>query len=289
MSDQVTVARHQQFNAMVKHLLQQRGSKLRSTVTNSTHSGRQAVALDQVGSVEALEQRTRHEDLPVVSVPHRRRWVFPKRRHFREFVDRADTLRMLWEPGNKYAESFAMSLGRAQDSAIIAAATGTAVVGEVGDGSETEAFDTAYQVASGGVGMTMDKLRLGLELLEAAEVDPSEEEIYLVVAARQARELRNETQVISRDYQPEYTLKDGRLNTLLGFNIKRTQRLALSGGVRTCLLYAKSGIDFSTWEDTRTPIDWIPEKQAWQVAATGDFGATRLEQGRVVSILCAEA
>jgi hypothetical protein len=42
------------------------------------------------------------------------------------------------------------------------------------------------------------------------------------------------------------------------------------------------------WSDIKTPIDWLPEKQSWQIAVTAFFGATRLENGRVIQIDCVE-
>lgn len=288
MSDQVTAARHVQFNAQVKHLLQQQGSRLRDAVENESHSGRQAVALDQIGKVTAVEKQARHADLPVVSVPHARRWVFPTRYEFRDFVDRADTLRMLWEPGNKYAQAFSYALGRAQDQKIIAAMTGTAVTGETGDGTSTEAFSSSYQIASSSVGFTLDKLKTALQLLMSANVDIQNEQRYVAVSSKQYQDFLKETQVTSGDYNRDYVLENGRLSQVLGFKLIHTEELTVASSVRTCLVWVKSGVNFSIWEDIRTPIDWIPEKQAWQIAATGDFGATRLEQGRVISVLCQE-
>ena len=290
MSEQVTTARHQQFQAMVRHLLQQQGSRLRGTVEVMTHSGKQAVAVDQVGTVTAVEKPGRHADLPVVSVPHARRWVFPTPFAFRDFVDRTDTLRMLWEPGNRYARAFAYSLGRAMDQKIIAAATGTSTIGETGDGTSTEAFDTTnFQVDnSGSTGMTMDKVKSALEKLMGANVDVMNEDKYLLVASQQYQNLLSETQVISADYMRDYTMESGRLVNVLGFKVIHTEELTLSSTTRTCLAYVRTGLHLGIWEDIRTPIDWIPEKQAWQVAGVGDFGATRLEQGRVVSIPCTE-
>ena len=292
MSDQVTVARNQEFQAQVKHLLQQQGSRLRAAVENQTHGGRQAVALDQIGTVTAVEKQARHAELPVVNVPHARRWVFPTRYEFRDFVDRADTLRMLWEPGNKYAQAFSYALGRAQDQKIIAAMTGTAVIGETGDGTSTEAFDTTNcQIAAGGVGFTLDKLKQALQIQMSFNIDIANEARYVAVSSKQYQDFLKETQVTSGDYNRDYVLENGRLTQILGYRLIHTELLsvtAASGGVRTCLVWVPSGVNFSSWEDVRTPIDWIPERQAWQVAATGDFGATRLEQGRVISVLCQE-
>jgi hypothetical protein len=243
--------------------------------------------VEQIGTVTAVQKQGRHADLSTVETPHSRRWVTPTTYQFRDFVDQPDTLRMLFSPQGHYARAFANALGRAMDDAIIAAATGTSVTGE--EAGSTEAFDTTnYSIASSSVGMTVAKLISAKEKLLAAEVD-EDDEIFVILASDQIEDLLGETQVTSIDYNSVRTLVEGGISRFMGMTFIHSERLAYTGSTdRYCLCWAKSGMHLGIWDEIRTPIDWLPEKQAWQVAGIGDFGATRLEQGKVVRIICSE-
>ena len=291
MSDQITVARAIEFNARVNFLLQQKGSKFRKAVREGTHAGsKTASVVDQVGTVEMLEKMGRHAELPTVSVPITRRWVTPTPFAMRDFIDRTDTLRMLWDPKSSYAETFAMAAGRKMDNVINAAFLATAATGESGTG--TEAFSATYQIAHGSVGVTVAKLRLGRQLFQEAEVDLENEELYCAISPQGENNLLAETQVNSRDYNEtrdgKPILIDGRLNKFLGYTFIVTNRLTKVSTTRSNILWVKSGMYLGMWDEVKTPIDWMPAMQAWQVAATADFGATRIEQGRVIELQATE-
>lgn len=284
MSDQIENHRVLEFNGRVEHLLQQQGSRFRMAVSESSYNGKSAEVVRQFGQVTAVRKQDRHADLPTVEVPHSRRWVDPRRYEFAEFEDQADRLRVMLSSSPEYAKAFAMSLGRAMDDEIIEAATGSAKTGETGGSTET--FDTsAFQVAAGGVGMTIDKLRAAKRLFRAEENDLDNDPLYLAISAQEEEDLLNETQMISLDYNDRAVLVEGRLTRFMGFNFIHSERLADDGTTRSCFAWVKSGLHLGIWEGIRTPIDWIPRKQAWQTAGIMDIGATRTQQGKVVEIL----
>lgn len=286
MSNQITTARSQEFTTRVEHLVQQMGSRLRDCVETGSHTGKQAVPVDQIGIVEAVKKQARHADLPTVEVPHARRWVIPSIYQFRDFIDNPDTLRMLWEPNNRYARAFAYALGRAMDDEIIEAFDATSTTGETGSGTETFQNQSVGTVT---LGMTVTKLRQAMESFRSDEVDTDNEELFCVLASDQIEDLMSETQVISFDYNTDKVLVDGRLTSFGGFNFKHSERLGVdSNSDRKVFMWARSGMYLGLWEDIRTPIDWIAEKQAWQVAGCGDFGSTRLQLEKVVIAPCSE-
>jgi hypothetical protein len=123
----------------------------------------------------------------------------------------------------------------------------------------------------------------------AAEVDLDMDPLYCAVSAREIRALFEETQVISLDYNTNAVLVDGKLKPFMGFNFVHSERLSNDGTDRSCICWARSGLHLGVWEGIRTPIDWIPERQAWQTAGVMDIGATRTQQKKVVNILCAIA
>ena len=60
---------------------------------------------------------------------------------------------------------------------------------------------------------------------------------------------------------------------------------------RRCFAFVKSGLHLGVWKDMASRVDerrylsGIP----WQIYACATAGATRLEQGKVIEVKCAEA
>lgn len=292
MADQIENWRVLQFNARVNHLLQQSRSKFREAVMEGSHTGKQASVVDQVGSVELLERHGRATDLDLVDIELKRRWVAPTRFGARKILDDLDQLEVLLSPKSNFAEALRKGANRKIDQVINSAFLGAAMIGENGASSET--FDTTNsQIVHGSVGMTVAKLRTAREKFQLQEVDLDEEELYCAISPKQENNLLAETQVNSRDYNEtrdgKPVLVNGRLNKFLGFNFIVTNRLSIASTTRSCVAWVKSGMYLGMWSDVKTPIDWLPEKQSWQIAVTAYFGATRLENGRVIEIQCTES
>jgi hypothetical protein len=74
MSFEVPTAFVQQYKANLTHLLQQKGSVLRDTVTVESQNAEFAF-YDRIGSTEANEVNTRHGDTPLNNTPHDRRRI----------------------------------------------------------------------------------------------------------------------------------------------------------------------------------------------------------------------
>jgi len=243
VSNQVTVARVAQFTTDVRHLLQQGMSRMRGKVQERSHRGKAAVAVDQVGKVEMLDVTTRHADTPIVETPHARRWAFPQHKIIADFIDTEDMLELLWDPQGPYREAQAKAAGRKIDQILLAAATGTSVIGETG--GSTEAFDTAnYQIATGSVGLNTDKIKTAIQKMQGADVDVDQEQIFLAIASKQAKDLMDDPQYINTDYVTDAVLPDGSLKPFMGVNIIRISDniLPLSSTTRSCIMWTASGL-----------------------------------------------
>lgn len=289
MSFEVSTAFVQQYTTNVQLLLQQRGSKLREAVTMGSYTGKAAKVVEQIGAVTAQKRTSRHTDTPLISTPHDARWVHPEDWEWADLLDDEDKLRMLIDPTSSYSINGAMSLGRAMDDAIITAALGTALTGE--NGSTSTAFATAtQQVAAGGAGLTIAKLREAKKILMANEVDPRIDQLYFAVTAEQMDDLLGTTEVTSSDYNSVKALVQGDVNTFLGFNFIQIERLGVDGSSnRRCIAWAKSGMHLGMWNDIYTSIDKRPDKSnAMQVLVKATFNATRVEEKKVVEVLCVE-
>lgn len=289
MSFQVTTAFVQQYSTNVQLLLQQRGSRLRDCVTVGSYTGKAAKAVEQIGEVTAQARTSRHADTPLISTPHDARWVHPTDYEWADMIDDQDKLRMLIDPTSPYAMNGAYALGRAMDSLIITAALGAALTGE--NGSTSTPFDTSnQQIAVGAAGLTVAKLRTAKKKLMANEVDVENDPLYCAVTAVQLDNLLGTTEVTSSDYNTVKALVSGSVDTFMGFKFIHTELLGLDGsGDRRCIAWAKSGMHLGIWNDITTKISERADKSyATQVYVKGTFGATRVEEGKVVEIICDE-
>lgn len=291
MSFEVTTAFVQQYTTNVGLLLQQRGSRLRDCVTMGSYTGKAAKAVEQIGAVTAQKRTTRHGDTPLVSTPHDARWVFPNDFNIADLVDDIDKLRMLIDPTSPYALNQAYALGRAMDDEIIEQALGTAKTGE--NGTTNTSFDTAnQQIAAGGAGLTIAKLRQAKEILASNEVDFDMDDLYIAASAQQIyTDLLATTEVTNSDYNTVKALAEGKIDTFMGFKFVQIERLGVdSSSNRRVIAWAKSGLHLGMWNDISTRIDERSDKNySTQVYAAATFGGTRTEEGKVVEILCSEA
>ena len=294
MSDQINVAFIQDYKNTVALLLQQLDSRFRSAVTEDTYTGKAGKAVEQLGAVNAQKRTTRHSDMPLISTPHDARWVFPEDYEWADLIDSQDKLRMIIDPTNAYAVNGTAAMRRSLDDEIIGAFFGTAKTGE--NGTTNTAFDTGNQVAAtvgagAATGMNVAKLRAAKKILMANEVDVDSDTLYCGLSAEQHDDLLAETQAINLDYTDRPTLVDGRIKAFMGFNFIDSERLPINGSSqRRCPVWAKSGMHLGIWGDMETDISRRADKSGrpWQVYLMETIGATRLEEGKVAEIICAE-
>ncbi len=284
MSSQVTTAFVQQYSANVQLLSQQMGSLLRDKVRLESVVGKNAF-FDQVGSVTAVQKTSRHSDTPQIDTPHARRRVSLSDYEFADLIDNQDKVRMLIDPTSSYAQAAAYAIGRAMDDVIISAALGTAFTGETGATSTSN----ANQIVHGSAGLTIAKLRTAKQTLDLNSVDPSIPR-YIIVGPKQITDLLGTTEVTSSDFNTVKALANGEINSFLGFNFIVSNRLSLSSTTRSCIAYAQDGIALAVGKDTTARIDERSDKSyATQVYYCATFGATRMEEDKVVEVQCTES
>ncbi|MBB3065591.1 MULTISPECIES: phage capsid protein [Limibacillus] len=291
MSNQVNKSFVQDYKDAVQFLLQQRGSKLRKAVTTDSYRGKTGRVATQLGQVSAQLRTQRHGNTPLVETPHESRWVFPKDYEWADLIDDQDKLKTIGDFQSAYAINGAMALGRAMDDEIISAFFATSKTGEDGDVDVTFPSSQALDVkigAASATGMNVAKLRAARRLLMANEVDVENEKLYLAMTAQQHDELLNEVQVASTDFNSKPVLVDGHISHFMGFHFIHTERLPVNAsGHRRCAAWSRTGMHLGVWNDIETRITERDDKSyATQVYAKGSFGATRLEEGRVVEVPC---
>jgi len=301
MSLNIPVHFVQQYSSNIALLLQQRGSKLRDTVTVGSHIGKAASPINQIGAIAANRVTTRFGQMPRVDAPMDSRWVYPVDYDLPQLIDSFDKLRLLADPSSDYVVNANYAMGRAMDDEIVAAYFGTSQTGATG--ATATAFGTALTTAGGqnvsvGIGGTASnlnvaKLREAKRRLMANEVDLDSEAVTAVITATEHDALLNEAQVVSTDFNSKPVLVDGRVMQFLGINFKHCERLTTgtddaAGTSRAIPVYTKTGMYLGIWNDIETSVDTRPDLQGtpWQAYCKGTFGATRIEEKRVVRVWC---
>ena len=287
MSTQITTAFVSQFSSNIQMLSQQMGSLLRNAVDVETVTGEKAF-FDQVGSAAAVLRTSRHADTPLIETPHSRRMVTMSDYEYADLIDDQDKVRLLVDPTSTYSRAAAAAMGRAMDDAIIAAALGTALTGK--DGSTSTAFATATnQIAAGATGLTLAKLISAKEVLDAGDVDPSIPR-YIVVSPKQITNLLNSTTVTSSDFNTVKALAMGEINSFVGFNFIVSNRLGVDGSsARRVIAFAGDGIKLAIGREPVARIDERADKSyATQIYYAMTLGSTRMEEKKVVEVLCTE-
>tara|TARA_R110000824_G_scaffold64937_9_gene169529 strand:+ start:1129 stop:1989 length:861 start_codon:yes stop_codon:yes gene_type:complete len=286
MSVQITTAFVEQYKSNVFHLAQQKGSRLRDAVRTETVTGKSHF-FERIGSSAAEKRTSRHSDTPRMDTPHSRRKVTLEDYDWADLIDQEDKVRMLISPQSEYAMAGAWAMGRAMDDAIIAAATGTALGGVSGGSSIS--LPAAQKVAHGSAGLTLAKLLSAKEILDKNDTDPDEPR-FMLVTAGQLADLLGITSVTSADFNSVKALVQGDVDTFLGFNFIRTERLGLDATPnRQVLGFCQSAIGLAVGADIQTKISERADKNyATQVFLSMSIGATRIEDEKMVEIACTE-
>lgn len=284
-----------QFSTNVELLLQQQGSKLRGLVSTGMHVGKQASPVDQIGAVEVQTPAGRFAPLGRVDAAVTRRWVFPMDKDLPQLFDNFDKLRLISDPRSVYPTNAANAFGRAWDREIVVQALATSFIGETGTG--TEAFDTTnFSVAAdfgaaAATGLTVKKLIKVQEMFLGAEVDLDMDPATIIIAPQQHSDLLNQAQVTSSDFNKNGgVLTDGKVTRFMGFNIIVSNRLTKVSSDRYLVAFVKSGLYLGMWADLENIVSQRNDLSShpWQLYSKATFGATRLQQGKVIRVLATE-
>jgi hypothetical protein len=295
MADNIASVYAVQYGTNISLLLQQKGSKLRTSVQTGSYKGKASEVVTQYGATAARAVSTRYQPIVPVNTPNNRRWVFPEDFDWADLIDNFDKLRLLADPQSAYAQNGLYAMGRAMDDVIISGMLGDNKTGEAG-GTTTQ-FDSTNQrvavnyAASGNVGLTVDKLREARRILMENEVDLDAEPVYCAISAEQHDDLLGQIQVVSSDFNSDTpVMKDGKVMQFLGINFIHSERLPLSSTFRRCPVWVPSGVHLGMWNDIMSDITQRRDLSShpYQVYLMGTFGATRTEEKKVVDILCAE-
>lgn len=307
MSSEITTAFVQQYSANVFHLSQQKGSRLRPAVRQESQVGKSAF-YDRIGKAVAQVRSSRHADTPQIDTPHTRRRVTLVDYEYADLVDEADKIRLLMDPTSEYALAAVWGLGRAMDDVIIDNALGTAYGDEAGSTSVslTQTQIIASVAAGAGANLNVGAVIATSKKLDTNDVDPDIQRYFAFNASMKASML-GQTQVTSADYNSVKALVQGQIDSFMGFRFIHTERLDLqvaalafdtttgetatgsgaAAGYRKAIGWAQDGLLLAVGKDVTARIGERADKSySMQVYASMGIGGTRMEEEKVVSVLC---
>lgn len=311
MSFQVTEAMVKQYSTNVFHLSQQKASRLAPFVRRESQNSESAF-YDRIGSVTAMKKTGRHSDTTYQDTPHSRRRVTTEDFFFADLVDKEDKLRIIMNPESEYAMAAKMALGRAMDDVIVENALGAAFAGK--DGGSQVNLANANKVAcfdgatTTGVGLNNETLRAVKKKFHQNEVE--EGDLFFAITAEQLDNMLGDDKIINADYALVKALVQGDIDSFMGFKFIRLERLPVSAnattynvatgevgsgtgtlplGARRAFAWKRDGLLLSTASEVKGRISELPGKHyAHQVYASMSIGAVRMEEAKVVEVLCKE-
>ena len=288
-----------EFATNIELLLQQKSSKLRGKVNEKAHVGKMASPINQLGAVSLKAPAGRFAPMPSQSGDLFRRWVFPQDGELPQLIDSFDELKTIVDPKSAYAESASAAVNRAWDDSVISAFFGTANLGQDAGGLTSETFSTTnFQVAStfgsgSASGLTIAKIIEAKRILEHYHNDLESDMACMVIGSQQHADLFNQVQIVDQlGYRGiDAQVTGGRVRSILGIDIVMSERLSVTSNVRNVPVFVKSGMHLGIWKDMSNVIDYRPDLSGrpWQLLTQTSFGATRLQAGKVVSILCSDS
>lgn len=319
---EITTAMVQQFRSNVFPLSQQTKSRLRDAVVEDQIVGESGY-LEQLAPDDMVDVTTRHADTVIFPGGWERRRISLTDADWGKLVDREDQLRLLVDPNSAYVKSARSAVGRKIDQRIVNAFFATAFTGHngtvsaawpAGPGSGIPAGTVVavnswkYGNGSGVAHLTISKLiearvtLLGKEAIEDGagnDGDPPED-LYFACSSIQIGDLLATTEATAREFG---TTKDeigalvgGKINKLVGFTFKRMDGVPMplttdGNSYRRCAAWAKGGmgLGMSSVGEIVRAAERPDKRYAWQVTASVSCGASRLEEAKLVEVLCSES
>lgn len=299
----ITDAQRVGYQENVTLALQQKRSRYRDYFTYQPNlKGRVALAIELIGSEEAIIDGARGGDTPAIEGSLEDTWMKPRQLEWGKLVEKEDQVKNMTDYTSTYVQTGAAAIARGEDSILRQSFFGPRLIGQDGTSSEALALTADFNlvpinyVANGAAansGITIEKLNYGLTLLAQNEVDMERDSIAMAIGAKQENQLYNLLQYTSKDYRDKAVLdtERQRVASFGPITFVRDQKLPTNGTAkqRRCPLWVKSGMHYAEFDPLETNIDRNPQKK-FRVQAYMEewFGATRGENGKVIYIDCLE-
>lgn len=278
------------YDADVKLVAQQKKSRLQETVTLESGIVGASKSVDRYGTTEANEITDRHGDTKISEIPHIRRWIDLRDYDHATLLDEADSYKILENPTNKYTQGAVAAMNRRKDKIVIAALNGNARKVD----NTFAALPAGQIILNGGTNISLAKLRVAIEILNANEADPPEEAESgamrtFAYTAKMLTKLMADSTLTSSDYNTLKALQDYKVDYFMGLKWVRVEALPKAGNIRSGFVYGKSYMKLGIGKDIVNNVAPRPDKRmATQTYTRMSLGAVRVEDEGVVQIDCDE-
>lgn len=290
------------FTSVIHVLAYQRPSNLSATVMRQNVVGEAWSKEILGGSPRIFQMNTRNEPLPDQQLDHNRRWGYVQTYYTVGFLNQLEQIFMLADFKNEYTRRFADLIRLEIDRTIVN--TLDAPVQEGKNGETTVPFpasQTIYSVDSSNnpVPLNLRTLLRAKEKLMADNVAASPDDpVYLLLSPNTWLSLLEDIRLTSLDYTRYAALESGRIPPVMGFQpiitnlVPDAQDVSYNGGaaVNKVFVYLPDALVLGMAKEPTTVISQRPDRVGipWQIYIEGAWGATRLEDKRVVRILAAK-
>lgn len=280
-----------QFTGNVRAVLQKQGGILTPYVSSSMYRGEKIQLINFIGPVYFIERTTVYADTKVTELEHTSRWITGREYDCAIFVDRLDTLKMIYDPTNPYVERMREAAARAMDKIIMDSVYAVAKGGK--DGTTNISFPAGNIVVHGSTGLTVAKLRSLRKMMKKRHVNLRGMKPVIAVTAEEIDDLLAETSVNSFDYNAVKPLVDGEVSSFMGFNFlpyedagdDKIYTYDDTGVVRRCPVWTPDGMHLGVWDALTIIINNRPDKNnIKQIHGTFTAGATRTDEDRVFAV-----
>ena len=292
MADSLATNFANRFNEQFDMLAQSMLPKLEPAVIADTEGGEKAFR-DQIGEMDGEEVADLNADTPIQAENSNRRAITTTPWVWNRLVRRWEVTRLMKDPQNAYVRAAVAARNRHVNKKIAAAAIGSAMIGK--DGTTPVTLPASQSADnSGSTGLTLAKIREAHQILgNNAVLDVEMGDLYFTATYTQQADLLATTEATSSDFNSVKALVNGEIDTFMGFRWIWLQDELLgldANGDRQCFAHAKSGVTLRKPEDMFRRITERPDKNYnMQVYMSGDYGAARLEEKKVVLVPCTEA
>lgn len=255
--------------------------------------------VDFVGPITAT-QVANNRFTPIVGVDplHTNRWLSTNPNEQAVFVDKKDINRVVIDPKTRYMDELVNAFVRRRETVIISALGGTVTTGETG--GSTSVFDTTNQeIAAGGFDLTLEKLQDTLFTHETRAYTHQNPGVrkYFVYTPAQKRSLLRTTEITNSDYNTVKALVNGEISEYMGYTFLTSTLLTAADGLaigssvnRECYAFTADAILKGEGMDRITDVRerYDLTKFPWQLYVLEDIGALRMQDEKVIRVLCDE-
>lgn len=286
--------RGQEYSKIILPLARQERSMLYNRVFVKSEFTGKSFYQDQIGTWEMSEKSAPNSETPKNDPNLSRTRIDIKTYNDARIFDRSLDLQSFSDPMSVASISMQSAVGVQIDKVIYAALGATALRGETGATSVT--FPTAQTIEAtfGGTGaentgLTPAKIRRASKMLTSKGVSTMDR--TFVASATGQEQLLGNTEATSSDYNNVKALVSGEIDTWCGFKFVFLPDgiINTDSDVATYYAFHKTGICFAMLEELFMRVSERADlSYSKQVYYEISCGAARLEEGKVVKVLCDE-